>query len=69
MCQDEGLTLPSDAKLFFKVSKDMSEVYVEKLSIHHNHDVVRVAISYSQDIGGNTVPSTRQGELMDCLIE
>lgn len=69
MRQDEGLSLPPDAKLFFEVAKDMPKVDVEKLAILHNHNVVRVTVSYSQDVGGHTVPSTGQSELMDCLVK
>ena len=44
-----------DSELLLEVAQDVSEVYVEELSVPHNHDVVGVAVANAQDVRGHTI--------------
>lgn len=51
------------------MTQDVSKVNVEELTILHDHNVVRVAVSDAQDVCGHTVPGAGQGEFMNGLVK
>ena len=52
-----------------EVPQKVSEVNMEQLASLSDHDVVRVTIANPQDVGSNTVTSTREEERLRCLLE
>lgn len=69
MRQDKRLTFPLDTKLLLEMSKNVTKVNMEQLTILHHHDVIRVTVSNTQNISGYTITSTGECELMDRFIK
>ena len=67
--QHEGHPLPVDAELLLVVAEEVSEVYVEDLTVLVDHDVVRVPVPDPEDEGCHAVARTRVGECFYSLLQ
>ena len=57
-----------NAKLLFKMSQEVTEVYVEDIAIFVDHNIVRIAVPDAQNESGHAVTSARVGERLNRLI-
>lgn len=62
-----SLLLPLDVSKHLGVSQELPEVDVKHVTTGLQHDVVVVAVTDSQDVGGHTAASTRVDEVLHCL--
>jgi hypothetical protein len=58
----------TNAEFLLVVAQKVSKINMENLTILLDHDVVRVAVTDSQDESGYTVACTAQGEGLDGLV-
>jgi hypothetical protein len=56
--EDKGRTLTSHAIFGLKVSKEMTKVDVKESTAFGNHDIIGMAITNAEDVGGDTVTRT-----------
>lgn len=58
MSQNKRDPFTPNAKLFFEVTQDVTEIDVEHLAVLLDHNVVRVSVSYTEHVSGDAVAST-----------
>lgn len=68
--EHEGVSLAFHSEFLLHIAQEMTEVDVEKVSaflIYHN--IVRVTVAQTQNIRGNTVPSSRTNESIASFLQ